>query len=259
MTGVFWLRVLLSFIVGGLYIAFVARMAERFGSRLGGILMALPTTLLVSLSFIAWTQPAVLRETTTVMPAAIATATIFLVAFVRFSKLGTVPAYFAALGVWAVVNLISLWIHGGNVLVSLFISFWVFLFSIWYFRGVPHRQVQKAQTGHRVLLLRVLFSGSFVALAVVFNKFAGPHWGGLLATFPAAFSATALIMHRAHGREFMASMSRTMVIGAAFNVVFVMAIYVLVPHTGNAVAIAIAYVLTIASGALGYRYLLRRL
>ena len=58
MNSIFLFKLFLSFIVGGLYIALTIRISERIGSRIGGLLIGLPSTLLVSLIFIAWTQNA---------------------------------------------------------------------------------------------------------------------------------------------------------------------------------------------------------
>ena len=52
----FWIKLILSFFIGGTYIAFTIWIAEKFGSKIGGIILGLPSTTLVSLIFIAWTQ-----------------------------------------------------------------------------------------------------------------------------------------------------------------------------------------------------------
>ena len=45
-TDVFLFKLLLSFVVGGCYIAAMLWVAERFGSKIGGILIGLPSNLL---------------------------------------------------------------------------------------------------------------------------------------------------------------------------------------------------------------------
>ena len=52
----FVLKLLLSFLVGGLYIAFVIRVSERVSAGVGGILAGMPTTVLISTFFIWWVQ-----------------------------------------------------------------------------------------------------------------------------------------------------------------------------------------------------------
>ena len=65
----FQLQLLLSFFIGGIWIAGTTVLADRYGSKLGGWLGGLPSTALFSLFFIAWTQsPAIASEVTTVMP-----------------------------------------------------------------------------------------------------------------------------------------------------------------------------------------------
>ena len=43
-TDVFLFKLLLSFVVGGCYIAAMLWVSERFGSKIGGILIGLPLT-----------------------------------------------------------------------------------------------------------------------------------------------------------------------------------------------------------------------
>ncbi|MDI9559183.1 MAG: DUF3147 family protein, partial [Pseudomonadota bacterium] len=55
MDNIFVLKLILSFIVGSLWITMVTILAEKYGTRIGGLMAGLPSTILISLFFIAWT------------------------------------------------------------------------------------------------------------------------------------------------------------------------------------------------------------
>jgi hypothetical protein len=51
----FWLKLILSFIVGSLWVTLTTLSAERFGSKVGGLIGVLPSTVVIALLFIGFT------------------------------------------------------------------------------------------------------------------------------------------------------------------------------------------------------------
>ena len=90
----FWIKLILSFFIGGTYIAFTIWIAEKFGSKIGGIILGLPSTTLVSLIFIAWTQDvsAVLTALPTTT-AALSVSALFVSAFILSYRYGIKIAF----------------------------------------------------------------------------------------------------------------------------------------------------------------------
>lgn len=257
---IFILRVVASFLVGGLYIATMARLSERFGSKLGGLLVALPSTALVGLSFIAWTQgAAAIKEATLIMPATVAASTIFLVVFSLSYGYGLVAAYLIGVSAWFALNLPPTILRLHSLYIALLISFILFTISISFFHHQPHRTLETFRSDKWTLAIRAAFAGSFIALAVICSKLLGPVWGGMFASFPAAFSAVVLIFGRNHGREFTQSVSRTMVNGGLANVVFVLGVHFLVSPLGSALSILGGYALCLVFAMLSYRYIIPRI
>ncbi|MBN1224817.1 MAG: DUF3147 family protein, partial [Candidatus Aminicenantes bacterium] len=54
MTKIFLIKLVLSFFVGGAWVAAATLIADKYGTKIGGIIIGLPSTLLVSLFFIGW-------------------------------------------------------------------------------------------------------------------------------------------------------------------------------------------------------------
>ncbi len=258
-SSAFLFRVFLSFIVGGLYIGLMTRVSEKFGSKIGGLLIALPSIVLVGLVFIAITQgQGTLVAATTIMPANIAASTIFLVVFVLAYRYGLFLAYIAALLVWfaITITLISLGLH--SMQWPIVVALVLFVISLTFFHQQPHTTLPPTQFSKQELLFRTAFAGTFVALAVLLTKLLGAHWGGLFASFPAAFSSIVILLAPKHGIKFTASLSRAMVNGALANAVFVIAIYALVPGMGVLIGMLVAYLICLAFALFSYQYIMPR-
>lgn len=259
LTKVFLLRVLLSFLVGGLYIALTIRISERFGSKIGGLLIALPSIVLVGLVFIAITESqGALVLATTNMPANISASTIFLVVFVMTYRFGWLMAYFSALAAWFALTLPLIYLGFHGMRWPIVMAAVLFTISLAFFHRRPDTKLPIAPLSQEAFLFRIIFSGSFVAIAVLLARVLGPHWGGLFASFPAAFSSTILLLAPKYGIEFIASLSRSMVNGALANAVFVIGIYWLVPLLGVVVGMASAYALCLVFALFSYKYIMSR-
>lgn len=259
-SQVFWLRIVLSFIVGGLYIGGLTRLSEKVGSKLGGLLIGMPSIVLIGLIFIAWNQnSAALVEATSIMPATIAASSIFLMAFILLYRFGLAKAYLAALAIWFVLNLPLVFYKVTHIGIAIMIAAVLLSISTTFFHKQKHRTLPPFKLSRQALLLRVTFSGALVALAVFISRFLGPIWGGLFASFPAAFSATVLILARAHGVEFTAAVSRTMVSGNLANIIFVCGVNLLVASLGPAAALVAAYSICLIFAMFSYRYIVPRI
>jgi len=256
----FLLRVLLSFIVGGLYIGGTIRLSEKVGSKLGGLLIGMPSIVLVGLVFIAWTQnAAALHEATSIMPATIGASSIFLMAFILLYRFGIAAAYIGALAVWFGLNLPLAFYKVTHLGIAILIATVLLTISTTYFHKQKDRTLKEFSLSRRAFILRIVFSGLLVALAVFIARLMGPIWGGLFTSFPAAFSATVLILARTHGLGFTAAVSRTMVSGNLVNIVFVCGVNLLVGSLGSAGALAVAYLICVAFAVFSYRYIIPRI
>ena len=254
----FALKLLLSFLVGGAYIAFTIWLSEKFGSKLGGIAMGLPSTALVSFIFIAWTQDlSAAVSAAPITPLVTAACTIFVAAFVRFYGLGRAKSLALALLVWVALTIPFVLLHADSILFSLAVAAIFFAVSISYLRRFPHRKLPRNVSSTGEFLFRSAFAGTIVACAVFFGKTLGPLWGGLFAAFPAAYSSSLFLLSRKHGIDFTASVARSMPFGSIANVVFETAFFFLAYSLGLWGGLAAAYALSLAAAALMYKYFMR--
>lgn len=242
----FLIKLLLSFVVGGFYIAFTIWVSEKFGSRLGGLFIGLPSTLLISLLFIAWTQNSQAAVAALpVVPATIAANSLFLVAFIYFHKFGRTNAFLAASLLWFALSFPLAFFSLKNILISLGLATIFFGQAIYWLRRFPHRKLERFTLTHKEFLFRVIFSGSFVTLAVLLGKALGPLWGGMFASFPAAFSSSLLLLENKHGINFASSVAKTMPYGSMGNVFFAVTFFLTVPKIGIIYGTVLAYLVSL--------------
>lgn len=247
-SNIFLIKLGLSFLVGGLYIALTTWAAEKLGSKIGGILIGLPLTLLVSLIFIAWTQSTNSAVAAIpIVPAAIAADSIFIAALIKFFKHGKITSYLLALFVWFFLTFPLVFIYIQNIWISLFLATVFFSIAILYLRKFPDRKIKNFKLSSNEFLFRVLFFGTFISLSVLLGKILGPLWGGLFASFPAAFSSSLLILEQRHGIDFMSSVAKTMPYGSIANVLFATTFYFITPWLGILYGILISYSVALIS------------
>ena len=80
----FAIKVILSFIVGGTWVSGVIWLSEKLGSRVGGAIAGIPSTILISLIFINLTQgPADAREALTIVPLMFSASLIYAFVFMK--------------------------------------------------------------------------------------------------------------------------------------------------------------------------------
>jgi uncharacterized protein DUF3147 len=264
MDTIFWYKLALSFIVGSGWVALSTIAAERYGSKVGGLIGGLPSTVFVSLLFIGITQtPRVASETTTLMPVTQGINGIFVVVYLLLVRRGLVTGLLSALGIWfllagsiAAIGIQHLWVS---------LCGWALCFLGSYLvaervmtipgRGEVHVRCTLSQAG-----MRALFGGSVIAFAVWAGKLLGPAYGGILATFPAMFFSTLAITYRRGGPEFSQAVGKAMMMSGMINVaLYAIAVRYLYIWFGLIQGTALALTFACGAGYLTYLFMGTRL
>ncbi len=225
----FWYKLGLSFLVGGLWITLTTVVAERFGSRIGGFLGGVPSTIVVALLFIGWSDGlATARETTTAFPLAFSVNALYLIAYAALARYGAAAALAGAVGAWALgqgaVLLLPRTPFGLNLIV-------VAVALVGGYLVLEHGLAVRAAAGYQVrytwgsILWRGLLAGSIIALTVGMARVGGPVVGAAMGAFPAVFTSTLLIASRQAGAPFARGMTTSMLVSALINVVVYVAAF----------------------------------
>ena len=214
-------RLVLSFVVGGAWVAAATAVAERRGTRLGGFIGGLPSTLAVALLFVALTGG---REAAAaaaaVGPLAFGVNALFVLVFVVLSRFGFYLGMGIALAVWAGMQTSIVLVGGVPPWVSL--GGWAGCFGLCYWGfervlNIGSRPAGGPKAGVLGLLLRAVASGVLVVAAVAASRCWGAVAGGVLASLPVIFVSSLYIAYRAVGLEFAQALARSIVFSAVIN------------------------------------------
>lgn len=254
MSDFVW-QVVLSFFVGGLYIGALLWISEHFGSRLGGIISGIPSTVLVSLIFIAIISgDGAAQQAALVIPAMIAVALIFVYVFTRLFQRRIAAALLIAVLIWLMCAWLIVALHIHGILLSAAIG--VIGIGLFHqlFRDYPENIKVAIKPTRVTNLLRMFIAGSVIALAVVMAKLSGPTWGGVFAGFPATFASMLYMLRYAHGAPFACSVARQLPLSVTSTWLFAVLFYLLVVDLGALLSTCVA-----VSGSILYTLILRKM
>jgi hypothetical protein len=262
MDHAFLLKLALSFITGSLWITMGTVLAERHGTKIGGLVAGLPSTILISMFFIAWTQSTpVAVEATTVVPITAGINCIFSLVYVLLVRKNFWLALSSALAVWLLLSYCLFLARFNSFPLSLGIYFCLLIASHFLVEKGLHIKSEPGKTiayTLPVFIYRGLFSGFVIALAVVMTKLGGPLLGGMFTLFPAMFIGTLFITYFSHGATFSAAVMKASILGAMSVVVFGVAVrYTYVPM-GLVFGTLVSIIISFGSSILIHRFLARR-
>ena len=264
MESVFWFRLGLSFVVGGLWVLFSTTAAERFGSKVGGLIGGLPSTAAAALLFIGLTQsPEAASRATTIMPLAQGLNGLFLIAFSVLIRRGLFIGVAGSLLVWAAYASLLVGIGVPSFRVS--VGGWLVLLAgctlaVERWMAIPSRGRAGVSHSPIQILARALFGGLVIALAVFMGRVGGPACGGVFATFPAMFLSTLVVTYRSGGAEFSRAVAKSLMVSGLFNVaMYAVAVRYLYLWTGLAYGTLASVFLSLLSGYITYRFLKKRM
>lgn len=245
--GTFFWQIFQSFCIAGVWIALATYMAERLGSRVGGAIANLPSTILVSLVYVALVRsPEYAAQAALAAPLGMAINTIFLFVFVLLLRYHLIIAIAVSMLVWSVlaytsslVTLPHIFITSGIYLAVMILSF-LLLERVF---KIPSVDKRKAPFKGWVILVRALFAGGVVGTTVLISTFANSFWTGIFSTFPAVMLSSMVILTLSQGAGFARAIGKTMILASVNIIVFAGGVHWLYPTIGIFWGTVIAFVL----------------
>ena len=262
MTSLFVLKLVLSFVLGGLWITAGVALAERRGSKAGGLVLGFPSTVLLAIVFIGWTQSTQAAAlATSVIPAVHGINALYVL--VTVSLIGRRPwaGWAAGLAVWGACAALVVCLKFDDFAAGVLIYAALLAFSYWRLgRAVPAGadEARGSAAGPALIAARGVLGGAAIALAVVIAKFGGPLIGGVFAIFPAVFTGALLATALSHGPGFSAAVMRSTLVGGISCVVFAAAVRASFVPLGLAVGTLISALAALASTLLIRTLMIRR-
>lgn len=258
-TAFLW-RLLLSFLVGGGWIAAATMAADRLGSRVGGFLSGLPSTVVVTFFFIGLVQGTdAAARATTVFPMAFAVTGVFLLVFAAFSSRGFARGFASGLIVWTALSACILALKPEGFGLSLAVYALVLAAAIGL-TGSVIRLPRPQHGGGRHSLLQVaaraFFGGLIIVVAVLLSRVGGPVFGGVFAGFPAVFVSTLVIGNHEHGLDFARAVVRPMLLTGMITIgVYGIGVRLLYPACGLILGTLLSFLLSLLAGVFVFIFL----
>lgn len=229
-------QVIYSFIIAGVLIAFLTLLAERLGSRTGGLIANLPSNILVTMIFISLAHG---TEFVTGMipaiPVGMLIDTFFLLVFVLLLKYSLVSAVIGSLLTWLILALLAgnlnsehLWI---NMIVYLTVTFLIWLWLEYRLHIPPMGRSGKKYTSAQIAL-RAAFAGGIVGGVVFISAFVPAYLTGIISTFPAVLFSSMVILTVNQGKQFARATGKVMILSSSNIVPYAAGVYYTFPFLG---------------------------
>lgn len=230
------LKTIISFIAAGVWIGGFTLLAERLGSKKGGLICNLPSTIMMALIFVALVQDARFAAAATdAVPIGMLIDTLFLLILILLLKYGLIKAVLLSLSSWFVMAFLAQKIYSSNIILNIifyFITAVIAYLLLEYGVKIPARGSRRKKYSPGSLLIRVVFAGGVVAGTTIISTFAGTYWVGLFSTFPAVMLSTMVILTLNQGIDFARATGKVMILSSTNIIIYAYGVSITYPAIG---------------------------
>ena len=261
MISVFNIQLIVSFFVGGSFVALLTFLAEKATSRLSGIILSFPSTVLLGFFFLAWTQSP--EEVASIVPGTLVPmgiTVLFPVFYVYIAQFGSafiqkrlpliLLSFFISVSIWLLFALFVAQYKMSNLFYG--IIGYLILTTIAYFllsrSDIQHPQSHSYSVWQ--IIGRAVFVGFLVALVVYLGEVVNPFWGGVFAMFPAALSSSLMVIHWYYGPKTLLAVFKEIPLGSLSIFVYAITVMFVFPVTGFVWGTLIALVASLITSIL---------
>lgn len=246
MNNLFFIQILSSFLIGGILISALTFWSEKLNSKVSGIIVSFPTTVVLGFIFLSWvSSPKIIPEIAPTAIAVLGVTTLFTNFYSKTSikisrivkqKIFQIALSFLISGaMWTIISsiIVSLKI---SLPISIFVYFILMTIShLWFKEGNKNKakdliNIKKYSLSEKIF--RGIFVGIIVALITVLSKTLTSFWGSVFSVFPAAFSSILMIYHFNYGTQKLSLVSQNMPIGSISIFVYIIVSYFTFPIMG---------------------------
>ena len=243
-----FIQVLFPFIFSFLIVIIITIIAEKFGTKVGGIFGTLPSTIVVAYIFISLNKGLVFAsKSVAIIPAELGVNIIFLLFFAIFVYRSTIVAFTISFASWTFLSLILYMSQITDIVISIEIYVVILVLSflfLEYHKKIPSSEKVDIHYTTKKIIFRGILAGIIISISVILSNI-GEVISGIFSVFPAILSSTMLIFVREHGPKFTAGMAKSMIIGISSVCTYAIAIHFLYPKYGLILGTLIAYLISL--------------
>lgn len=239
---------IIPFLLSAIVVILITIIAEKYGTKTGGVIGTLPSTIIIAFLFIALDKGVQFTsESVAVVPAEMGVNLIFLLLFALLSQRNITVALTGSLFGWTILTILIYYTNLTSIVISLAVFLICFLLAFLILdkkKKITSQNTIKVHYTPLKLLGRSLIAGIVIAIAVTFSN-VGVILSGIFSVFPAIFLSTMLISSREHGPQFTGAMAKGMIYGSPSVVSYAVGIYFLYPLSGIFVGTIVAFLLAL--------------
>ena len=242
------LQAILPFILSAVVVILITIIAEKYGTKTGGILGMIPSTIVVGYIFIALNKgPVFASDAISVVPAAVGVNIVFSFILVLLLARSIYYAFAVSFVFWAIFSFILWYINLDNIyisvsifLISLIITFFI-LEKVIKINSIGKKDVHYTT---KKIVFRGVLAGIIISIAVILSNI-GEVISGIASVFPVIVLSAVVISYHEHGPEFAAGIVKSMIIGSSSAIAYAVSIHFLYPIYGIALGSVIALVISL--------------
>lgn len=236
MDSIFLAKVVISFFVAGIWIATSTYLAERFGTKIGGLITNLPSNILISLIFVALVNDInFVTKSIPAIPLGMTIDTIFLFIYIQLLPMGLLRSTILSLIIWFALAFLAIQIKLENLIINVII--YVVLTSILFlythkFLHLPEQQKSDRSYTVKQMIFRAAFAGGLVSTLVFISNYFNAYIVGIFSSFPAVLLSTMIILVVNQNIAFARSTGKILILSSSNIVVYSLAVYFTYPILG---------------------------
>jgi uncharacterized membrane protein (GlpM family) len=226
---------IVPFVLSALVVVLITIIAEKYGTKTGGVIGTLPSTIIIAFLFIAIDKGVQFAsDSVAVVPAEMGINLIFLLLFALLSQRKITIALAGSLLGWTILTIVIYYTNLTSIVISIAVYLICFILTFLILdkkKKITAQDTIKVHYTPLKLLTRSLIAGIVIAIAVTFSN-VGVILSGIFSVFPAIFLSTMLISLREHGPHFTGAMAKGMIYGSPSVVSYAVGIHYLYPLIG---------------------------
>ena len=237
-------QIFLPFGLSAFVVIFITIIAEKYGTKVGGIIGTLPTTIIVAFIFIALNKDVnFASRSVAVVPAEMGINLWFLLIFVIFAYRSMTLALTISFMIWSILSGILYYTN----LTNIYISFVIFTISMLATFLILEKKIKiKSQGKVKVkytaskIFFRGIMTGIVITISVLLANI-GEVLSGIFSVFPVILTSTMVITYREHGPDFASGIAKSMIFGCWSVMSYAVVIHFLYPIYGIAVGSIVGF------------------
>jgi hypothetical protein len=241
------LQSILPFIFSALIVIIITVVAEKYGTKVGGILGTMPSTVVIAFVFIAINKGTdFASESVAVVPAVLGVNLIFLFVFALLCNRSIILALTSSFTIWAVLSYFLYILDFKDIYLSLVIYAILLVFTfvtLEYYIKIPSIGKKQVHYTFQKIVFRGIVAGIVISISVLLSNL-GAVLSGIFSVFPAILTSTMIITIREHGPNFSAAIGKSMIFGISSVCAYAIIIHFLYPILGILYGTIIAFVMS---------------